>query len=220
MYCIYEIIYYLCTVAMKQPLKHYKVMKNSVRNSVLTAVAKTVKGTTFVGIRNYENKQGEVTNQTVLVGINFENVLKHDFKTLQEKQNDIFAKLEKEHNIEVVKQAYENVYKSLEKRLSDEETKEKLRLENDSTINASDAQKDAFIHVAKGVKISKESNEIHIFGLVVKKTVLVPIQYKTVNSRELTIVQNKIKKFCEFKQDKYRTFIFDKATIKLQGIEL
>lgn len=195
-------------------------MKSSVRNSVLTAVAKTVKGTTFVGIRNYENKQGEVTNQTVLVGINFENVLKHDFKTLQEKQNDIFAKLEKDHKIEVVKQAYENVYKSLEKRLSDEETKEKLRLENDSTINASDAQKDAFIHIAKGVKIAKETNEIHIFGLVVKKTVLVPIQYKNVNSRELTIVQNKIKKFCEFKQDKYRTFIFDKATIKLQGIEL
>lgn len=195
-------------------------MKNSVRNSVLTAVAKTVKGTSFVGIRNYENKQGEVSNQTLLVGINFENVLKHDFKVLKDKQNDLFLELEKNHSKELITEAYKKVYDSLEKRLSDETIKEELRLKGDSTILASDAQIDAFTHIAKGVKIHKDTNQIHIFGLVVKKTILKPIEYKTVNSRELTIVQNKIKKFCEFKQDKYRTLIFDKATIKLQGIEL
>jgi len=195
-------------------------MNNSVRNLVLTAVAKTVKGTTFVGVRAYENKQGEVSNQTLLVGINFENVLMHDFKAIKEKQNDLIFDLTKEHKIEVVLEAYKKVYDSLEKRLSDEQTKEALREQGDRTILASDAQIDAYKHLAKGVKQNLTTNQLHVFGLVVKKTVLVPIEYKTVNSRELTIVQNKIKKYCNFKQDKYRTFIFDEATIKLQGIEL
>jgi hypothetical protein len=204
---------------MMQPLKH-NIMKNSVRNSVLQAVAKTVKGTSFVGIRNYENKQGEISNQTILVGINFENVLKHDFQVLKEKQKDLFLELEKKHSKELIIEAYKKVYDSLEKRLSDETIKEKLRLEGDSTILASDAQIDAFNHIAKGVKLHKETEQLHIFGLVVKKTIINPIEYQTVNSRELTIVQNKIKKFCGFKQDKYRTLIFDKATIKLQGIQI
>lgn len=195
-------------------------MKNSVRNLVLKAVAKTIKGTTFVGIREYENKQGEVSNYTLLVGINFENVLIHDFKALQEKQIEMFLELEKTHDKNIVFEAYNKVYDSLEKRLSDEQTKENLRLQGDSTINASDAQKDAFKYIAKGVKQHLETKELHIFGLVIKKTVLEPIEYKTVNSRELTIVQNKIKKYCGFKQDKYRTFIFNEASIKLQGIEL
>lgn len=195
-------------------------MKDSIKALVLTAVAKTVKGTTFVGIRGYKNSQGEVSNQTVLVGINYENVLIHDFKVLKEKQNEVIETLEKSYKKEVVLKAYENIYNSLEKRLSDEQTKEVLRLQGDATIIASEAQKDAYIHLAKGVKKLVETNEIHVFGLVVKKTILEPIEYKTVNSRELTIVQNKIKKFCNFKQDKYKTFKFSEGTIKLQGIEI
>ena len=62
--------------------------------------------------------------------------------------------------------------------------------------------------------------QLHVFGLVVKKTVLQPITHKETKSRELTIVKNKIEKLCEFKQAKYRTFIFDKANVKMQGIEL
>lgn len=195
-------------------------MGTSTRQLVLSAIAKTVKGTTFVGIREYENSQGEISNQTLLVGITYENVLKHDFDALKDKQAELFAELEKTYKPDVIKKAYENVYNSLEKRLSDEETKEKLRAQGDRTITASDAQIDAYTHIAKGVKVHKETEQIHVFGLVVRKTVLLPIEYKTVNSRELTIVQNKIKKLCEFKQEKYKTFIFDKANVKLQGIEL
>ena len=84
----------------------------------------------------------------------------------------------------------------------------------------SDAQKDAYIHITKGIKVNKETSQIHVFGLVQRKTVLKAIEYKQTNSRELTIVQNKIKKLCEFKQDKYRSFIFDKAEVKLQGVTI
>lgn len=195
-------------------------MKNSTKNLVLLAVAKTIKGTTFVGIRNYENKQGEISNQTIVAGITYENCLLNDFKVLTEKQNEVFEILEKTYTNELIFQAYKNLYVSLEKRLSSEEVKDALRLQNDKTITLSDAQKNAYIHLAKGVKLNLETEQIHIFGLVVKKTILQAIEYKSTNSRDLTIVQNKIKKLCEFKQDKYRNFIFNKAELKIQGIEI
>lgn len=195
-------------------------MKTLVENLGLVLVAKTIKGTSFVGIKNYENKQGEVSNQTIVAGITYENCLVNDFKVLQEKQNEVFETLQKDFPIELIETAYKNVYKSLETRLSSEEVKEALREQNDKTLKLSDAQINAYTHITKGVKVNKDTKQIHVFGLVVKKTVLVSIEYKPTKSRDLTIVQNKIKKLCEFKQDKYRSFIFDKAEVNLQGITI
>lgn len=195
-------------------------MKTLVENLGLVLVAKTIKGTSYVGIRNYENKQGEVSNQTIIAGITYENCLVNDFKVLQEKQNEVFETLQKDFPIELIETAYKNVYTSLEKRLSSEEVKEALRQQNDKTIMLSDAQKDAYVHITKGIKVNKETNQIHVFGLVQRKTILKATEYKETKSRELTIVQNKIKKLCEFKQDKYRSFIFDKAEVKIQGITI
>jgi len=185
---------------------------------VLLAVAKTIKGTSFIGLRNYENKKGEVSNQTIIAGITYENCLIKDFQSLKDNQILIFDSLIKTYSKELITKAYGNVYNSLEKRLSSEDVKEALRLQNDKTIKLSDAQREAYTHVSKGVKINNETNQIHIFGLVVKKTIVKSIEYKPTNSRELTIVQNKIKKLCEFRQDKYRNFIFEKSDVKLQGI--
>jgi len=195
-------------------------MKTQTQNQVLLAVAKTIKGTSFVGIKNYENAKGEISNQTILAGISYEKALEKDFISLQENKDLIFETLTKVYSFELVTTAFENVYTSLEKRLSSEEVKEKLRAENDQTIKKSDAQIDAYIHLAKGVKMHKETNEINIFGLVLKKTVLKAIEYKQTKSRDLTIVQNKIKKLCDFRQDKYRSFSFNKTELKLQGITI
>lgn len=195
-------------------------MKTLLENITLVLTAKQIKGSSFIGLRGYTNKQGEVSNQTIVAGITYENCLLNDFKVLQENQNKVFEVLGKDHANELIEKAYKNLYDSLEKRLSSEEVKEALRQQNDKTIMLSDAQKDAYVHITKGIKVNKETNQIHVFGLVQRKTVLKAIEYKQTNSRELTIVQNKIKKLCEFKQDKYRSFIFDKAEVKLQGVTI
>ena len=195
-------------------------MKTLLENIALVLTAKQIKGTSFIGLRGYTNKQGEVSNQTIVAGITYENCLLHDFQALQENQNEVFEILTKDYSEEVIAKAFVNLYTSLEKRLSSDEVKQALREQNDKTIMLSDAQKDAYTHITKGVKVNKETNQIHVFGLVVKKTIIKPIEYKQTNSRELTIVQNKIKKLCEFKQDKYRSFIFDKAEVKLQGVTI
>ncbi len=190
------------------------------KNVKLVVTAKTIKGTSFVGIRDYVNKQGELSNYTLNVGINYENVLKNDFNTLKNNQVEIVETLKKSYPIAIIEQAYNELLTSLEKRLSDEITKANLRAENDKTILASDAQIDAYINLTKGIKLHKDTMQLHVFGLVVKKTVLKAIAYKQTKSRELTIVKNKIEKFCDFKQSKYRTFIFNKADVKIKGIQI
>lgn len=195
-------------------------MSTEVRNLVLEAVARTIKGASFVAVNNYENKQGEVSNYLLIAGFSRENAMKKDFKSLQEKKDKIFYELAKNHDFEIIKQAYTELYESLEKRLSSDETKEALRLQGDSTILRSDAQNDAYEYVAKGVRLHKETKQLHVFGLQVKKTIIEPIVYKETNSRPLTKCKNDITKLCKFREAKYRSFVFDKAEVKLQGIEI
>lgn len=197
-------------------------MKNLENAIQLLVSAKNIKGTTFIGLNGYTNTQGEVSNQLIVAGISYENTLVHDFQALQ---NNCLAVLENEDLIKkygqtIVEKAYGELGESLEKRLSSPEVKEALRQQNDSTILRSDAQNNAYIHLAKGVKLNKVSEEIHIFGLVERKKITTPIEYKKTNSRELTLCKNDIQKFCKFKQSKYRSFIFHKANVKLKGIEI
>jgi hypothetical protein len=194
-------------------------MKTQTQQNNLLAIGKTIKGTTFVGT-TYRNAQGELSKQLIVSGISYENLLVNDFNSLQANQSTIFEKLEKDYSIELITQAYNNLYSSLEKRLSNPETKAKLLEQNDSTIVRSQAQIDAYVHLAKGIKKHIETNEIHVFGLVVKKRVIEPIEYKQTKSKELTIVQNKIKKIADFKQSKYKTFVFQQGEFKMQGLTL
>ena len=197
-------------------------MKNLDNVLELIVAAKTIKGTSFIAVNGYTNKQGEVSNQTIVGGISYENALLNDFQTIQDNLLEILDNetLNKTYGSVIVEQAYFEIMESLEKRLSSPEVKEKLRQENDSTINRSDAQNDAYIYITKGVKLHKESQEIHIYGLVVRKKVLVPIEYKTVNSKPLTLCKNAIQKHLNFKQSKYRNFIFNQADVKIKGIEI
>jgi len=194
-------------------------MKTQTQKNNVVAVGKTIKGTTFVGT-TYRNAQGELSKQLIVSGISYENCLMNDFNSLQANQSTIFEKLEKTYSIDLITLAYNNLYSSLEKRLSNPETKAKLLAEKDSTIVRSQAQIDAYTHVAKGIKVHNDTNEIHVFGLVVKKRVLEAVEYKETKSKELTIVQNKIKKLCDFKQTKYKTFIFQQGEFKMQGLTL
>jgi len=194
-------------------------MKTQTQQNNVVAVGKTIKGTTFVGT-TYRNSQGELSRQLIVSGITYENLLVNDFNSLQANQNVVFSTLEKSYSIDLITLAYNNVFSSLEKRLSSDETKAKLLADKDSTIVRSQAQKDAYTHLAKGIKVHNDTNEIHVFGLVVKKRVLEAVEYKETKSKELTIVQNKIKKLCEFKQSKYKTFIFQQGEFKMQGLTL
>lgn len=183
--------------------------------STLVAV-KCINGTSFVGVRNYENSNGEVSNQTFLVGIDYGKLLESDLETL--KAFDI-KPLIKEFDKEVVTKAYNELLTSLVKRTATELEKAILRENGDATINRSDAQSDAYVQLAKGLKA--QGDNLYIYGLCVRKEVIVSGDYPTTNSRELTIVKNRIKKDANLKETKYKQFKLGATeTLKIQGLEI
>ena len=121
----------------------------------------------------------------------------------------------------LVKKAYNELVTSLKKRTSSEKEKEQLRANNDKTIKLSDAQINAYTQLAKGVKINDESNEVFVFGLMVRKTKLAEGVYPVKKSQKKTIVKNTINKIADQRQAKYRMFKVGKADeIKLQGVTI
>lgn len=163
---------------------------------------------------------GEISNQTFLVGISYSNLLANDLKKLQSETIVKYVNsLKKLHDATIVDKAYNELVESLVKRTADEETKEKLRLENDSTIARSDAQNDAYVTLAKGLRT--KDNLLYINGLVVRKTVLKQGEYKSTKKQAKTLVKDAIKTFAELRELKYRNFkLGSLETLKLQGVKI
>lgn len=181
---------------------------------------KNIKGTSFVGVRNYENKSGEISNQTFLVGISYPNLLANDLEKL--KSNEVLSyvgTLSNEYDETLVNKAYNELVASLEKRTASEAEKDKLRALNDSTIKRSDAQINAFTNLAKGLKT--KDNALHIYGLCIRKTVLKKGEYKSTKSYDKTIIKNKITKFADLRGGKFKSFkLGNLETLKLQGLKI
>jgi hypothetical protein len=89
-------------------------VKNLTNAINLLLAAKTIKGTSFVGLRNYENKQGEKSNQTIIAGITYENCLV-SFNTLQVNKENVYETLSKKYNNVILDKHLDEVYESLEK---------------------------------------------------------------------------------------------------------
>lgn len=183
-------------------------------SQIATIVAcKTIKGTSFVGVSNYVNSNGEMSNQTFLVGFDYGKMLQSDLDTL--KAFDIQPLIEK-YGKDIVVKAYDELLVSLVKRTATELEKEILRENGDATINRSDAQNDAYVHIAKGLKV--QDNNLYIYGRCVRKTVLVKGEYPIVKSQLKTIVKNEIKKLADLKENSYKQFkLGNLEKLKIQG---
>ena len=179
---------------------------------------KNIKGTSFVGVRNYQNSNDEISNQTFLVGINYANLLKNDLQKLTSigtKKQVVAMYSDNDKNL--VKKAYKELVTSLEKRTASEEEKAKLLIQGDATIKQSVAQQEAYTNIAKGLKA--KDGALYIYGLMVKKTILQKGNYPQKKSQAKTIVKNKIKKLADLRELKYKQFKLGKQEeLKLQGV--
>jgi hypothetical protein len=181
---------------------------------------KNIKGTSFVGVRGYENSKGEVSNQTFLVGINYANLLKNDLEKLTTIATmRKVVKMYQDNEKTIVKKGYNELVSSLEKRTATEQEKAKLLEQGDKTIKASQAQQDAYTNIAKGLKA--KDGLLYIYGLMVAKTVLVKGDYPQTKSQVKTIIKNSIKKQAELREVKYKQFkLGSQEELKLQGVTI
>jgi hypothetical protein len=194
-------------------------MINSIKTTSLVAVAETINGTAFCYLPQYTTQQGETAKYFVQLGYSHENALVHDFEVLKHNKLTIYNELTKKYPLPLVKQAFNEMYVSLEKRTSSEETKQKLRDENDITILKSDAMKNGFEFLAKGIFKHIESGLIHVRGLQTEKVILTEIaqpEPKADTRGDKTKIKVSITKLCNLRSGKIRSFIITDVEIRLQ----
>jgi hypothetical protein len=177
--------------------------KDLISKQVAQIIAKfaTLKGAQFIGIREYQSKTtGEVSNYVINANFSYGNAVNKDITTLSSATESDFLDLAKQtgFNIDLIKQAHENVLNSLLKN-KDTETQS----------NQSKAQQDTYYPVTNSIKMHLETRQLYIYALSVNKLVLKKGEYKTVKSKDLTLAQNAVKKHFDLTTNKYRQFIVD-----------
>jgi len=160
-------------------------------------------GSSFVGIRGYENSKGEVSNHVIIANFNYGNAVAKDLAKLKGATAEDIENIAKGgHSPELVKEAISKMIASFEKN-SDPET----------ASNQSVAQKETYTKVTDCIKMHNETGELYIYAIGHSKQVLVPIEYKPVNSKPLTLAQNAVKKYFDLTTAKYRSFVVSEDKI-------
>jgi len=101
-------------------------------------------------------------------------------------------------------------------------TIEKSKTEQIAT-NASQAQTDAYIHLTNGLKLHKETMNVHVYGFFQSEKVNPdqPGEFKSVASRDKTIAKDYISKQAKFRMLKYRQYDLGNIDqIKIEGTTL
>jgi len=172
------------------------------KGKILTVVAETIKGTSFVGIQNYLSSKGELSNQTILVGATYETAKAADIETA--KAFDLASHTSSFSEADLIV-AKETIVASLEK----------------PSKAHQEGQAAAYKHIAPGLKLHIDTNEIHVTGFAITKTVLEKGTYKTVNSSTKTLVKRELIKAMDLKTSKYRNFKLGNAKeLKMQGVTI
>jgi hypothetical protein len=167
-------------------------------------------GSSFVGIRGYENSKGEVSNHVIIANFNYGNAVTKDVAKLKGATDDDVQNICKSgYSAELVKEAIAKMIASFEKN-SDSET----------ASNQSNAQKETYTKVTDCIKMHNETGELYIYAIGHSKQVVTPIEYKPVNSKPLTLAQNAVKKYFDLTTAKYRSFVVSEdkmAVVKITG---
>lgn len=159
-------------------------------------------GASFIALNNYFAKTtGEIANHTVNTNISVENAKKGDLSTLKSTENSFLMELSEKYQIplDIFQTALNEMIVSAEKNLSKE-------IENRTAKSI--AQTGAYMPITKAIRIHKETNTLHIFGMHIQKTIIKTGEpKKQVNSSPKTIAKRLLTKELNLRAGKFRTFI-------------
>lgn len=158
-----------------------------------------LKSSSFIGVKNYQNKYGEIANLSVNVNIDVKKAKEKDLSTLRAVNDADLKDISKSNDlpIETLKIALNELISSAEKNLS--ENKE------DRTAQ-SNGQADAYIHLTPSVKMHKDTTNIFISGFVNNKKIIKEGEYPQKNKRAKTKCKDAIKKHCDLRMNCYRQY--------------
>lgn len=172
----------------------------------------SLNGAKMISVNNYYAKtSGEIANHNICVNVSVLNAKRADLKALQSVDDAKLLSIADSSKIavDVLKTSLSEMIESAQKNLSENV--------EDRTAQ-SKGQNDAYITIAKGVRLHLDTMTVHIFGKAIKKTVLVKGTYKTVNSSAKTLGKKAITKALNLKAGKFRDFILGNAdNLKING---
>lgn len=154
----------------------------------------------FASFTYTSKSSGEKARFTFALGAKYINLLR-------ESATELETRPEPEGEIE--RQALTNVRASIAECLAAHEKGEQ---------SANYTKRGQYLHIAPNLQLNLVDNTLEITGKVHSKVVLEPGVYKKVNSRPLTIAQDRIKK--ELPSAKWRTLAIDAGnleTVKING---
>lgn len=166
-------------------------------------------GAKFISLVEYKSeKTGEIATHVINTNISVMNAKQSDFETLKATTTDNL-KIKEGLGLDVYNLALSEMTASAEKNLNPDKSK---RTKN------SVGQTDAYITLTNGLKVHKETGNLHIFGMAVAKNVIKAGEYKQVNSADKTLAKKDITKQLNLKAGKFRTFIVGNIKdVKMNG---
>ncbi len=183
----------------------------------LVAELSQVKGCKFIAT-TYETKgTGEVQDVTLAIGFSIETMYEKDVIELESRiYTDVFVHSDGHHTqmTALERQAAEKILASRRESL------DKGIGNNSAYTQGPDSRggEGTWLHIPglPGVKIHKETGSLNLAGILVRKDVIVPGVYKTVNSAPLTLARRSIEK--TLPSGKFRTYSLENVgTIRLNG---
>ena len=151
----------------------------------------------FIAVRNYENKQGEVSNYVINIGVDYGKAKDADTVTLGNPAN------------------FENVNFGKLAMYADQ-ARVALLIANQKPSVQSQAQQDAYTTIFPNVRVHNETGKVFVFGFRISKTVLIEGHYKSVNSSNLTLAKDLIRE--QLKATKFRQYELGKIKeVRLNG---
>ena len=166
---------------------------NTFKGAILNSPTKI----SFVSIKGYENKFGEKSDNLINIGVSYEKAKQKDIQFLKELNVN---SIESNINTSLLEQARLELISSFE----------------NPSVNRSKGQIDAYTPIIEGVKIHNISGEIYLYGYREKKTILSSGIYPVVNSKDITIAKNFLRR--QLHTGKFTQFILSNINkIKANG---
>ena len=152
----------------------------------------------FVGIKAYRSSTtNELANHVVIANFSYYNAVVKDLNALRmSTNNDVKAISEAtKFSQDLINQAIDKLTLAFENNLNPE-----------TKSNQSKAQEEIYEQINACMKVHIETGKIFIYALGISKVVLEAGEYKQVNSKDLTLAQNAVKKYFNFSTAKFRQF--------------
>jgi hypothetical protein len=142
----------------------------------------SLKNSNFVGIHNYTNTKGQISNLVINTNISVQNAKLKDLDVLKTISENDLLNLSNQNNLSLnlLNSALITLIGSAERNLTYE-----------TRNNYSIGQSNAYYNITKGIKIHKESLKLYITGFKISQTIIKAGEtIKIPNSNMLTIAKN------------------------------